>query len=103
MKQPPHTTPASSDKADTPAALYAPAPGVLVCCCSTAVAPERAPAWARGIIQELQPQRLLLLGSMQVGAVQGVLTEGLHWCFRIMMVKLGAGFMSSWLHVSLID
>jgi hypothetical protein len=71
MMQPPQTTPASSDKADTPAALYAPAPGVLLCCCSTAVAPEQAPAWARGVIQELQPQRLLLLGSMQVGGRSG--------------------------------
>jgi hypothetical protein len=40
---------------------------VLVCCCSKAVAPEAAPAWARGLLQQLQPQRLLLVGSMQVG------------------------------------
>jgi hypothetical protein len=39
---------------------------VLVCCCSKPVAAEGAPAWARGLLQQLQPQRLLLVGSMQV-------------------------------------
>jgi hypothetical protein len=46
--------------------MYAPLPGVLVCCCSSKVAPERAGAWARGVLQQVQPQRLLLVGSMQV-------------------------------------
>lgn len=56
----------SGDKAEAPAGLYAPLPGVLVCCCSSTVAPERAAAWARGVLSTLQPHRLLLLGSMQV-------------------------------------
>ena len=66
MVLPPLPSAQPGDKPDTPAALYSPQPGVLVCCCSTAVAPERAGAWARGVISELQPQRMLLLGSMQV-------------------------------------
>jgi hypothetical protein len=62
----------SSDKTEAPAVLYAPLPGVLVCCCSSTVAPERAGAWARGVLQQVQPQRLLLLGSMQVRGVYAV-------------------------------
>lgn len=57
---------AAGDKPDAAAGLYAPLPGVLVCCCGTAVAPERAGAWARGVLKALQPQRMLLLGAMQV-------------------------------------
>jgi len=48
------------------AAVYEPLPGVLVCCCDTTIPPEQAGAWSRGILAELQPKRLLLLGSMQV-------------------------------------
>lgn len=100
VMQPPHTTPASSDKTDAPAALYAPAPGVLVCCCSSAVAPERAPAWARGIIQELQPQRFVLLGSMQVGWQSGCgqAVPGPLWSIRRVR-----GVRPAWPQVRLID
>lgn len=62
----PTNTGGGSDKAEAAAAVYAPAPGVLVCCCDTTVPPEQAGAWSRGILAELQPKRLLLLGSMQV-------------------------------------
>lgn len=55
--------------------LYAPLPDVLVCCCSSAVAPERAGAWARGVLQQVQPQRVLLLGSMQVCLLHVVLLD----------------------------
>lgn len=60
--------PSSGGKAAdaAPAGLYAPLPGMLVCCCGSPVAPERAGAWARGVLGALQPQRLLLLGSLQV-------------------------------------
>lgn len=48
------------------ASLHTPLPGVLVCTCSSAVPPERAGAWARGVFKEVQPQRVLVLGAMQV-------------------------------------
>jgi hypothetical protein len=42
---------------------------ILVCCCPAAVKPEQAPAWARGILQQLKPLKLLLIGSMQARAL----------------------------------
>lgn len=68
------TQPRGGDKAaegGAPAGLYVPLPGVLVCCCSSTVAPERAGAWARGVLGALQPQRLLLLGSLQAEQYRG--------------------------------
>lgn len=59
---------AEGGEPDAGAPLFAAAPGVLVCCCdgAAAVPPQRAPAWARGVLSALQPARLLVLGSIQV-------------------------------------
>ena len=74
---------AAGDKPDAAAGLYAPLPGVLVCCCGTAVAPERAGDWARGVLKAVQPQRMLLLGAMQV-------RSGLGWVWGAAGSSAGA-------------
>lgn len=56
------------------APLYAVRQGVsrvLVCCAERLPPPEDAPAWARGLIGELKPRRLLLLGTMPADQYRG--------------------------------
>eukprot|EP00878_Enallax_costatus_P005201 GHUV01005465.1.p1 GENE.GHUV01005465.1~~GHUV01005465.1.p1 ORF type:complete len:305 (+),score=97.17 GHUV01005465.1:209-1123(+) len=76
----PHTTPrttataqlyAVEDKNNNSSSSSGSLAAVLVCCCRGTITADAAPAWARGLLQQLQPQQLLLIGTMQADQYRG--------------------------------